>query len=855
MDVAPAVSRIQTGQVSVLPRRHLMLNTSVGRSAVSSYQRPQNSPTTSVISVVVDEGLRNYDNMSAYLDLSNSQNKDTLYFYNGDALSKLGGLFANMANFSPAGIFVSNDLSSNKIVDQNGNRTGISVAPGGKYYMKKAAEQTDSPKCVSGTNVAGCTARKTSGRPKVTVDYTCSQNYVTNNNQKAGQDEQDVNNNNVYVSPNCVVQKGAIVKAFDDKSLCYTYDNSLRTNVYVSCDYLTSGLPNNEYTKKRRMEVKLAAGESLTIPGYASPVDKFYIVFYDDVKRTTISGADFASAKVFDVSRIFEALESAAGKVPSGIYQYSIGNYLDGAGKKYYDSAGNATETTRGFAIGFRNASVVAYVGWEGGSIGDYNGEKDSVTQCPVVSDVSKVWSYMGYNGLEEGHPEFVRYVKGRSGNDISDCGIIVQYSGSDFCRLAKWNGKEYGDLLFTVNTARGPAVYGFQPVVNCNKTNSHIDNIIQLHPDTDQSYSHVDYPVGERTSVRNYGLIDVGIVYGEALPSIKPLETIEQKLSPHSVLSTGMRGVEKYWDSDGTPKQVIQNDTQFNQDFPYKTAQDGIPMGVYRFDVSDASVNDCYDVATILAGYEYENYGGGDDFDYSADYNKGVVRWVSLAEEGDNFLTTRHCSSLMKETFKDRTTGANVDICRLSGYMTNIGSVRYGIIDCNVTDDAFRAATRNVSSAYNGPNIWVYEDEDIKVNNRTYGGISLTFTNGTLPSLENFVKNMTCTGQRCQMCSTGWTDDGKCNGAKVPKKFKGVYGVDYNTHNTVMYYDENGKPIQANMPTNSLYFPNHMFILWEGDEPTNENDAYYYCRTHLNDHANCYWWCIYNPDDSVCED
>ena len=187
-------------------------------------------------------------------------------------------------------------------------------------------------------------------------------------------------------------------------------------------------------------------------------------------------------------------------------------------------------------------------------------GGEGIVTQCPPFAGTLAAWNSRHNTNTTASD---VKRTVGANSTNVADCAIIVE-DADGFCRMARWNGNTYGYY-------DGALTYG-DPVVNCDKRNSHLDGTVTVvvDADIDTAYSNMTFEA-----------VRVGIEFGQPLPSLAPLKDnrTNKVLDFSGVYKTRSDGTAngvqsgsgQIWGADGAP--VVTNVSNMDS-FAYSESQ-----------------------------------------------------------------------------------------------------------------------------------------------------------------------------------------------------------------------------------------------------------------------------------------
>lgn len=264
-------------------------------------------------------------------------------------------------------------------------------------------------------------------------------------------------------------------------------------------------------------------------------VDNSIIDQYANLKKYVKLSGDDGFVKLVNtgtlpnLGTLFGNISAKADKKINGAY---TNNTVDDADLIYYDNG-----VARDDAENIQSGSSVHLIA-SGKLLGEpstdpVDGAGNTGT-CPAYTGTS--WT----SGVSD-----VRIV-GANGTNVADCAIVFT-DADGFCRMARWNGNTYGYY-------DGALTYG-DPIVNCEKQNSHLDATVTVDVDADitTSYSNMSFEA-----------IRVGIEYGQPLPSLAPLAsnvknksiTLDGVYKTRSMESENgvQTGTGKIWNGNGTP-------------------------------------------------------------------------------------------------------------------------------------------------------------------------------------------------------------------------------------------------------------------------------------------------------------
>ena len=217
------------------------------------------------------------------------------------------------------------------------------------------------------------------------------------------------------------------------------------------------------------------------------------------------------------------------------------GNDSSNDGDMVYYSNGAAKDSSENIMPG-SSIHLIA----SGKLVGDPSTEPVSgdgnTTNCPSFSATLTAWNRRQGTSISESDARVV----GANGTNVADCAIIVT-DADGFCRMARWNGNTYGYY-------DGALTYG-DPVVNCDKRNSHLDGTVTVDvgADIDTAYSNMTFES-----------VQVGIEFGQPLPSLAPLNNNRSnkvitlsgvyKTKSMATVNGVQSGTGQIWGADGAP-------------------------------------------------------------------------------------------------------------------------------------------------------------------------------------------------------------------------------------------------------------------------------------------------------------
>ena len=228
----------------------------------------------------------------------------------------------------------------------------------------------------------------------------------------------------------------------------------------------------------------------------------------------------------------------------------------------YYDNGAAKEDTddiTPGSSINMIASATVGTPSEEPVS----GGGAGTVTQCPSFAGTLTAWNSRHNTNTTASD---VKRTVGANSTNVADCAIIVE-DADGFCRMARWNGKTYGYY-------DGALTYA-DPVVNCDKQNSHLDETVtvDVDADIDSAYSNMTFEA-----------VRIGIEFGQPLPSLAPLKDNRTNrvldfsgvYKTRSVGTTNgvQSGSGQIWNNAGEPIVSISNASAFKNAFSYSSYQ-----------------------------------------------------------------------------------------------------------------------------------------------------------------------------------------------------------------------------------------------------------------------------------------
>ena len=421
---------------------------------------------------------------------------------------------------------------------------------------------------------------------------------------------------------------------------------------------------------------------------------------------------------------------------------------------------------------------------------------------------------------LQEGE-EVVRYVRAKATEnqktDKTDCAAIVN-DKDGFCRMAHWDGHEY-------------KLISLSPVVNCEKQNSDLDGTVTIDVDAD---------IDTQYSNLTFESFDVGIEFGQPLPSLEPLInnrknkaiTLTGVYKTKSMANGVQSGTGQIWGADGAP--AVTSVSNMNS-FAYSDYQN-MYFAYAVWDKGAATVeNTCSNKLS-----DYPGYMTGDTF----------IKAVQTTNQS-SLSGIEDCAAIVHDSIglcwalKMNNSARQLIPCADEINTYNLG---YGMVRMNqFPPSGYNPDTYESSSTYYFLP-WAYNNPVSLMD--TNNGYTMVFRfrttvgssygkdeNGNtgmlqLPDLTKYVNNLTPpAGKKFAGIYSMWGKD-----VTETDHIYGTAGGDF-TFTSTKLYDETGKAIKQYIKLDDLPWtyprladtggrPFFMFIIWDDVEPQGDDSC-----------------------------
>ena len=450
-------------------------------------------------------------------------------------------------------------------------------------------------------------------------------------------------------------------------------------------------------------------------------------------------------------------------------------------------------------------------------------GGAGTVTQCPDFAGTLTAWNNRHNTNTTASD---VKRTVGANSTNVADCAIIVE-DADGFCRMARWNGHTYGYY-------DGALTYA-DPVVNCDKQNSHLDETVtvDVDADIDSAYSNMTFEA-----------VRVGIEFGQPLPSLAPLKDNRTnrvldfsgvyKTRSASTVDGVQSGSGQIWNNNGEPIVSISNASAFKNAFSYSSYQKMyFAYAVWNKGAATLE-NTCSNNSS-----DYPSYKTGDTF----------IQRVQTTNQS-TLSGIKDCAAIVKDSnglcwvLRMKGSARQLIPCENEKNTYNLG---YGMARINpFTPSGYDPHTYESSQTYYF--LPWQENYPVRVKDLDGDNSGLLLRNPDyyyaqdengnkgmlqLPDLTNYVKNLIVPqGKKFAGIYTMWGKD-----VTQTYHIDGTAGGDF-TFTSEKIYDETGKPLvkyineKDKLPwtyprlADTGGRPYYMFIIWDDVEPQGDDSC-----------------------------